>query len=201
MRRGGLRILRALTGPVRLGRRFRGDARGTTAVEFGLVATPFFLLMMGIMTVGMQYLTLHSLEHAVTEASRQIRTGQAQKAGMTLDDFRKIVCDAAGPFITCDSRLVVHIRSGEHFADLTPPAACVVDGGLAPATGAPGDSIVNVTGEQNRKVAVSACYDWLAGVQLWETIWALVSPTPATASGKTILSAAAVLQTEPYGNN
>lgn len=198
MRRGALRSVGVLTGPVRIGRRFGADTRGTTAVEFGLVATPFLLLMMGIITVGMQYLTLHSLEHAVAEASRHVRTGQAQKAGLTVDDFRKIVCDAAGSFITCDSRLVIHIRSGERFTDLAPMASCIVDGGLAPAAGSGSDSIVAAVGEENRKVAVSVCYEWMMGSQLWQTIWNLVSPTPVTEAGKTILSAAAAFQTEPY---
>lgn len=198
MRRVGLRILRVSIGPVRFGRRFRADARGTTAIEFGLVATPFFVLMMGIITVGMQYLTLHSLEHGVAEASRQVRTGQAQKAGMTLDDFRALVCDASGSFISCDNRLVIHVRSGERFADLVPVASCITDGGLAPSAGSASDNIVTAVGEENRKVSISVCYDWMSGAPFWKTIWNLVSPTPVTETGKIILSAGAVFQTEPY---
>lgn len=198
MRRGDLRISRFVGWSLRFHRRFHADQHGATAVEFALVALPFFVMMMGIMTVGMQYLTLHSLEHAVSEASRQIRTGQAQKAGLTVDDFRQIVCNEAEPFVACDSRLVMHIRSGERFQDLIPAARCFVDGGMAPATGgAPGDSIVNAVGEESRKVSITACYDWELGAQLWRQIWTLISPTPVEA-GRTILSAATVLQTEPY---
>lgn len=198
MRRGDLRISSVVGWRSRFLRRFRADQRGATAVEFAMVATPFFLMMMGIMTVGMQYLTLHSLEHAVSEASRQIRTGQAQKAGLTVDDFRQIVCKTAEPLISCDSRLILHIRSGERFEDLVPAAQCLVDGGLAPASGgAAGDSIVNAVGEESRKVSITACYDWDMGSRLWQSIWGLISPTPVEA-GKTILSAATVLQTEPY---
>ena len=43
--------------------RFRADRRGTTAIEFGFVAAPFFLLMLGIMTIGLQFFTIHSLEN------------------------------------------------------------------------------------------------------------------------------------------
>lgn len=198
MRPVKLRSLDFLIRPVRLLRRFRGDARGTTAVEFALVATPFFLLMLGILTVGMQYLALHSLEHAVAEASRQVRTGQAQKADSTVDDFRKMVCDAAGSTISCDSHLVIHIRSAERFRDLVPMPSCISDGGLAPPSGSGGDSLKAVVGEENRKVAVNICYDWAMGAYLWQAIWNLISPTPTTESGKTILSAATVFQTEPY---
>ncbi|AHB48460.1 pilus biosynthesis protein TadE [Hyphomicrobium nitrativorans NL23] len=198
MRPGELHPLNTLIRAACVVRRFRGDTRGTTAVEFALVATPFFLLMMGIMTVGMQYLALHSLEHAVGEASRQIRTGQAQKAGMTVDDFRKMVCDEAGSTIACDSRLVVHFRSAERFRDLVPMPSCIVDDGLAPPSGAGDDSLVTAVGEEDRKVVVNICYDWVMGMQLWQSIWGLISPTPTTGSGKIILSAATVFQTEPY---
>lgn len=198
-------MLRRLRGPegrslrlFQVARRFRDDARGATAVEFGLISAPFFLLMMGIMTVGLHYLTLHSLEHAVVEASRQIRTGQAQKANLTADDFRKMVCDAAGTFIACDDRLVIHFRSARAFRDLTPVATCIVDGGLAPPSVSGGDSLVTAVGPASRKVSVNICYDWTMGLPLWRSIWNLISPTPATSSGKTILSAATVFQSEPY---
>lgn len=198
MRRGKLRISRVRGWPLRFVRRFRADERGATAIEFAMVATPFFLTMMGVMTVGTQYFTMNALEHAVAEASRQIRTGQAQKAGMTVDDFRQLVCNAAQTFVTCDSRLVMHIRSGERFVDLLPAAQCFVDGDLAPPSGgAPGDSIVNAVGEESRKVSITLCYDWDMGMGLWQSIWTLISPTPAE-EGKIILSAATVLQTEPY---
>lgn len=198
MRPGRLHSLIPLIRAGRIVRGFRADTRGTTAVEFAIVATPFFVLMMGIMTVGMQYLALHSLEHAVGEASRQIRTGQAQKAGMTVDQFRKMVCDAAGSYISCDSRLVIHVRSGERFRDLVPMPSCIADDGLAPSSGSGGSSLVTATGEEDRKVVVNVCYDWVMGMQLWQSIWGLISPTPTSAGGKIILSAATVFQTEPY---
>ena len=166
-------------------------------MEFGLVAVPFLAMMMGIMTVGVQYLTMHSLERGVAEASRQIRTGQAQQAGLTVDDFRQLFCNAAGTFITCDARLVLHLRSGDRFADLLPPARCVIDGKLAPPSGGGNDNLVTVVGEESRKVSITVCYDWDMGSGLWRSIWSLLSPTPAE-EGRTILSAATVLQTEPY---
>lgn len=178
-------------------RRFRADTRGATAVEFGLVVVPFLAMTMGIMTIGVQHLTMNSLERGVAEASRQIRTGQAQQDGLTVDDFRQLFCNEAGSFITCDSRLVLHLRSGARFADLVPPARCFVDGGLAPPSTAGNADLVSIVGQENRKVSVLVCYDWNMGTGLWRSIWALISPTPVEA-GRTILSASTVLQTEPY---
>ena len=62
---------------------FWRDERGFTAVEFAMVAMPFLMLLFGTIGIGLFFFTTFSLENAVEQASRQIRTGQAQLAGMT----------------------------------------------------------------------------------------------------------------------
>lgn len=178
-------------------RRFARENRGVTTIEFAMVAGPFLLLMLSIMTVGTQFLALHALENGVADASRQIRTGEAQTANMNRGGFRQLVCSSAGSFINCDQRLVVHVNSATSFAGLVPPPSCMTNGNLTPPTGAPGDALSVAAGQENRKVLVLACYDWEAGVGLWQRLWNLISPTPVQ-QGKTVLSAAAVFQTEPY---
>ncbi len=46
-----------------------------------LIATPFFLLLFGIVELGMIFLVASSLENATAEAARTIRTGEMQTAG------------------------------------------------------------------------------------------------------------------------
>jgi Flp pilus assembly protein TadG len=75
-------------------KRWGRDAGGATAVEFALVAMPFFLFAFGILGLGLHFFTNNALEHAVDTAARKIRTGQAQKEGKTLADFKQMVCDA-----------------------------------------------------------------------------------------------------------
>lgn len=162
-----------------------------------MVATPFFLLMLSIMTVGMQYLTLHSLEQGVADAARKLRTGEAQKAGLTLGDFRNLVCESSGSQIACDNRLVLHIKSGSRFADLAPLTSCITDGALTPPTGAGTDNIRNAAGSASTAVLVTACYDWEMGMALWQSLWNMISPMP-TVQGKTILSAATAFRSEPF---
>jgi Flp pilus assembly protein TadG len=181
----------------RASRRFGRDRRGATAVEFAMVAGPFFALVLAIMTIGTQYLTLHFLEHGVNSASRKLRTGEAQKTGLTLTDFRKLVCDAAGTMISCDGRLVVHIKSSATFAGLSPLASCVTNGNLTPSSGSGSDAITSQSGNASTAVSVTACYEWSKGSGFWNVLWGLVSPTPRT-QGKTILSAATAFRSEPY---
>ncbi|MCC7251308.1 pilus assembly protein [Hyphomicrobium sp.] len=178
-------------------RRFRADVRGVTAVEFGLVAAPFFLVVMGLVTVGTQYMSMHFLEHGVEVASRKLRTGEAQKAGLTVSDFRGLFCDAAGFIIPCDEHLVIHIKSSDTFAGLSPITSCVTDGSLTPAEGNGGDAVRSHAGDASAAVMVSACYQWDMGLGLWQTIWNIILPVP-TVEGSPVLSAVTAFRSEPF---
>ena len=64
-------------------RRLGRARRGSTTVEFALVVFPFFLLTFGLAEIAMIGFAQTSLNYAVSETSRQIRTGQAQLGGIT----------------------------------------------------------------------------------------------------------------------
>lgn len=178
-------------------RRFGRDVRGATAVEFALIATPFLIFVFGIMTVGAQYMTAHLLEAGLETAARKLRTGEAQKAGLTLSDFRKTYCDAAGFMITCDEHLVIHINGENQFADLPRVRCLTPDGNLAPSPGGAGDSVGSRAGDASRAVKVNICYEWQMGVSLWATVWRLLDPSFVN-NGRLILTATTAFRSEPF---
>jgi len=182
---------------VRAVRQFCRDRRGATAVEFGLVAVPFFAILLVIMTVGLHYLMYHSLERGVLDAARLLRTGEAQKAGMDLDDFRQLVCESAGSLIACDNHLVIHIKSSPTFAGLAPLTTCATNGSLTPSGGGGSDGIRTKAGDASTAVVVTACYNWEMGSGLWQLVWNLIAPAPAT-QGKTIMTATTSFRSEPF---
>jgi Flp pilus assembly protein TadG len=177
--------------------RFGADTRGATAVEFALIALPFFVLVIGIITVGMQYLTSHSLALGVDVASRELRTGEAQKDGITVGQFRQAVCNAAGAMIACDERLVIHIKSRPTFAELMPITPCLTNGRLTPPEGDLSDGIRTRSGDASTAVVVSACYEWDAGFGPWQVIWNLLT-SERVDRGKPIISAATAFRSEPF---
>ncbi|WP_295558981.1 TadE/TadG family type IV pilus assembly protein [uncultured Hyphomicrobium sp.] len=179
-------------------RRFRADVRGVTAIEFGMVAAPFFIFLMGIMTLGTQYLTSHFLEYGAEVAARKLRTGEAQKAGLTLAQFRTLYCNSVGFMVDCDAHLLkIHINSSQRFADL-PQVNCMTSGGdLAEPPGNPGDNIRTRAGDASNAVKVNICYDWQVGVAFWKTLWAVLNPDHAVAD-KLVLSTATAFRSEPY---
>lgn len=102
-------------------RRRRGQREGATAVEFALVALPFFILLLGILEIGLLLLTDALLETAASSASRQIRTGQAQEAQLTRDNIRTRLCAEMSVLANdCPSRTFIDIRVIDDFAPTVP---------------------------------------------------------------------------------
>src|ERR1700749_53165 len=58
---------------------WRAD-KGAAAVEFALVATPFFVLLFGVIELGLVLMAQVDLENAMANATREIRTGITQSA-------------------------------------------------------------------------------------------------------------------------
>lgn len=173
----------------------KNDHAGTTAIEFGLVALPFFLFAFGIMLVGLKYFTENSLEHAVESAAREIRTGQAQKAGKSFGDFRQMVCDEAGAYISCDGKLQIHVQSADEWADIV-PTPCLTGGSLTPSAGVSDDPLADSSGEEERVVLVTACYEWDL-TQVFK-LGGLGDSIADMSNGSSLVQAVATFRTEPY---
>jgi Flp pilus assembly protein TadG len=94
-------------------RRLARARDGATAVEFALIATPFFLLLMGILELAVVFLVSTTLDHATQDASRQIRTGEFQDSGgVSADDFEELVCgELAWIGNSCRAQLDVDVRA------------------------------------------------------------------------------------------
>ena len=94
---------------------FLRNRKGVTAIEFGLLAAPFFLLLLGTLEVAAMFLTETSLTQALETNVRIIRTGAAQTSApaVTAAEFRQRVCDSMRqilPSVDC-ARLYVDVRA------------------------------------------------------------------------------------------
>lgn len=99
---------RILTSLVRRAKFARNDT-GSVAVEFALLALPFFAVIAAILETAIIFLASQMLETAVHDTSRLIRTGQVQDAGYTSDDFRQKVCENGFGLFDCD-KLKIRVR-------------------------------------------------------------------------------------------
>lgn len=120
-KRTGRSPIRALAG-------FRKAEEGATAVEFALVAGPFFFALLATMEVAMVMWTSEVLDHAVAVAARKIYTGEFQSsaanAGLSSGDLqkevKKAVCTELGTLVDCGS-INVDVRSFSSFGSVTAP--------------------------------------------------------------------------------
>ena len=96
-------LLRRLLAPViARSRSFRRDERGVTAIEFGILALPFFMLVFAIIETSMMFFAGQILDSGVQDASRLVRTGQAQTAAWDDDDFRDELCGRLYGLFDCN---------------------------------------------------------------------------------------------------
>jgi Flp pilus assembly protein TadG len=92
--------------------RFGGDASGTSALEFAIVAAPLLLLLLAVLQMAFVFFANFSLENAVDRAARLVRTGQAQS--YSASDFKSKVCQELTAPLTC-SALQLDVRSYASF--------------------------------------------------------------------------------------
>ena len=176
--------------------RWRKDESGVTAVEFAMVSLPFLMLLFGIMSVCLYFFVNFTMENAVWQASRAIRTGQLQQSQgsytglVTTDDrkkaFKKALCDKAPTFLDCNTKAVVLVQSNASFGGIVEPK-CATNGAVINETTAGFD-----TGSANSVVLVTVCYPWEFGGKLpFLKIGNLTD-------GSVLLQASVAFRTEPY---
>jgi Flp pilus assembly protein TadG len=83
---------------------FVGGLREVVAVEFALIAFPFFVLIFGLIEVVMIFILSSTLDCGVMEAARRVRTGKLQSSAQRLAGFKAAVCGNLFNLLDCDSR-------------------------------------------------------------------------------------------------
>ncbi|WDR06776.1 pilus assembly protein [Devosia rhodophyticola] len=84
-------------------RSFVRDTSGATAIEFGILALPFFAIIGAILETSLVFLSGQILDSAVSDASRQIRTGQAVNATFGVGEFRNLICGGLYGLFDCSA--------------------------------------------------------------------------------------------------
>ena len=86
-----------------------------------MVATPFFFLIFAVLELGLVFLVDSVLENAVVEASRLVRTGQADTGNISAAQFKTALCAEMAVFEgDCDTRADIDVRVMPEFSDGIP---------------------------------------------------------------------------------
>ena len=100
-------------------RRYLKNNEGTAAIEFAILAIPFFMLLFAILELAIVFFISSTLNHAVSEAGRQIRTGNFQACGGTQESFKALVCDKMQGLGNCEKRLRLDVVGDTSFSTIT----------------------------------------------------------------------------------
>ncbi len=166
---------------------FIKDRDGAAAVEFALVAIPLFWLIFGMLEFGAMSLAQTSLDSAVSEVGRVIRTGTAQTGGMTKADMETAICDNAKKFmpLKCEGNMFIDVDRYDSFAN--------VGNGTPVANGAMDEGQLGYTpGGPNEVILVRAYYQWEVFTPLFGTVFANMQ------DGKRLLVSSMMFRNEPF---
>lgn len=178
----------------RLGRHlkiFRRKDDGAAAVEFALIAMPFFALLFAILETALAFWSTQVLETAVANASRRLYTGQFQQsndqgAPDIAAKFKDEVCKNVPALFACDRNsafLHVDVRK---FAPGSTPPDMMKDKKVEAA------SFGYQATKANEIVMVRVALEYPVFVSM------LNSNVPNLANGKRLLVSTATFRNEPF---
>lgn len=109
-------------------RAFRGNESGAAAIEFALIAPVLFFTLLSLVEIGVLGMMTSSLDNAVVDVSRRIRTGSSD-AATSAAGFEDQICDAMGGVVTgCRDRLTVSVQRFSAFSSAGAAAAAAPAG-------------------------------------------------------------------------
>ncbi len=165
-------------------KRLMRDEHGVTAVEFALVATPFFILMFGILEIGFSFFMNRVLDNAVSEAARVIRTGQAHQQGFNAEKFKAEIFKHLGGLPFSENRLDIDVETIVNFGDYD-PEPLIKNGELNSDFGYD-------HGEADSIVIVEVMYRWPMVTSYLQTSFADLD------SGDRLLASTEIFKNEPF---
>lgn len=168
-------------------RRFSKARDGAAALEFAIVAFPFFLFLLAVIEIAYMFFLSIWIDNAALESSRKVRTGQMQYAHASAQDFFDDVCDNLKPVAPCDSHLFVDVEVYDDFGSMTDPPP--IDEGEFDSTGLSTDF-----GEAGDIVLVRVYY-----------VWDVFFPSLGTglsnlSGGRRLMMSAVAFRNEPFGS-
>ena len=101
-------------------RNFRSNRRGSAAVEFAMIAVPFFMMLFAIVETGLVFFAQQALETATQDTARLLLTGQAQNAGYTQSQFKTALCNNLASFFDCTGGIYINVTNYANFGAVAP---------------------------------------------------------------------------------
>ena len=92
---------------MRIFRRFSKDRKGSTAIEFAILALPFMVIIFAILEIAIMFFMDSGLDAAMHKAVRQVRVGTAKSASWDINKFKATICAEMAYSFSCSANLKV----------------------------------------------------------------------------------------------
>src|SRR6266699_2576212 len=111
---------------------FLRDRRGSTAMEFAMLALPFALLVFAILESCISFAGQEVMANVTDDVARQLRTGQLKPADVAGNKLTGIICTKLEIIVStdCPNRLLVDLREYPTFADAATASFKIVNGDI-----------------------------------------------------------------------
>ena len=184
---------KANAGRGRFPRRFLGDRRGSTAIEFTMLAFPFALLVFAILESCISFAGQEVMANITDDIARQLRTGQLKQADVSGTQLRDKICARLEIIVSqdCPQQLKVDLREFTTFAAAA-DAGFTVSGDTITLTG-PDPTFKVQTGLAESKNMLRVFYPWPVITDFLRVYMSNMSN-----GKKTLHYASAVWQNEPF---
>jgi Flp pilus assembly protein TadG len=167
--------------------RFVGNRRGTTAIEFGVLALPFALLVFAILESCISFGAQQLLANATDEVARQVRTGQLKGAALNQTELQKRLCSKIRLMVGPDCKyLHFDLEHYDKFSDAAAVRTKVVDGNLVTA-----DFVVDPGGPLTINM-LRVFYEWPVMTDFMASMMSNLK------GNRTLLFATSTWQNEPF---
>ncbi|MBN8953113.1 MULTISPECIES: TadE/TadG family type IV pilus assembly protein [unclassified Rhizobium] len=188
-------------------RAFVRSRDGTAAIEFALLAIPYFLIVFAIIETFVAFTAEQVVSNAVDTLARQIRTGQItsdpnKTSYTTPQQFRQAFCNEIAVLITCSStevqtpaNLYLDVESYSSFASM--PTTIPRKSSTDPYSDLNTTGFAFTPGGAKSLNMVRAYYRWQIITDLLRPYLTNVRPTDGSASVYLIVATAA-FQNENY---
>jgi Flp pilus assembly protein TadG len=169
---------------MRLTNRFFKNSKGSTAIEFAILALPFMVIIFAILEIAVMFFVDSGLDSAVHKAVRQVRVGTAKSGSWDLAKFKAYVCSELSYSFSCSSSLLVRV-------------SVVTDMSSVSHVGASTNGVLSVTEAFN--IGASGDYVLVQAYLPWDPVLKLYTFASGRLNdGRYILGSAQLFKNEPF---
>ena len=140
---------------------FFSDKRGSTAMEFAMLAIPFALLVFAILESCISFAGQEVMANITDDVARQLRTGQIKKADVTETSIKQLICTRLEIMVAknCPG-LLVDLKEYATFADAATAGFKIVNGDIVLTQGTNSASFSVSPGLAESKNMLRVFYKW-----------------------------------------